>query len=293
MEIPLISIIIPAYNARHTIGKNLSSLSQQDYKGKKEILVVNSSQDGTESFIHQNFPEVQVIQLPRRAYTGEAKNIGLKKAQGEVIAFIDSDCIASPQWLSTAAQRYEQGYRIVGGSIGNTNFSKIVSKAEYFLEVIQLSPGSRARFVNLISTANCFFSRKIFDKYGPFPSIRKGVDMIFSHYLIEQGEKILFDPRMKVSHACTSNFFRYIQKQILHGEYSMVTRRQAKLPGAFLAHNFLFVPFLPLIRSLSVVKHILSLEVGLMKDFLLTFPIFIAGNLAWSYGFGKGMLKNE
>jgi len=291
MDNRLISIIIPAYQAGETILRTLDSLHHQDYSGPKEIIVVNSSQDKTKEIIRRRFPEVHVIQLKKRVFTGEAKNIGLQRAKGEIIAFIDSDCIAVRNWLSTIINKYKQGYKIVGGSIGNANPTKIVSKAEYFLELIQLSPGSRQRLVNLISTANCFIAREIFEKYGPFPTVRKGVDMVFSRYLIERGEKILFVPEMKVSHACTTNFWRYLKKQTLHGEYSMETRKIANLPGSFLTNSWLFIPFLPFIRIFFVLKHIFSLELGLMKDFLVSLPVFLAGNLAWSYGFAKRLLN--
>ena len=291
MDNILISIIIPAYNARETIINTLTYLYRQDYYGKKEIIVVNSSQDDTKKTIQSKFPDVKVIQLEKRVFTGDAKNIGLKKAKGNIIAFIDSDCIAEKNWLSTIMKMYRQGYKIVGGSIGNTNFRNIVSKAEYFLELIQLSPGSRARYVKLISTANCFISREIFKEYGSFPVIRKGVDMLFSHNLIEKGEKILFVPEMKVSHACTTNLPRYLKKQVLHGEYSMLARKQAKLPGSFLSNNLLAIPFLPFIRTFLVLKHIISLEISLMKDFLFSLPIFFTGSLAWSFGFAKSMVK--
>lgn len=208
----LISVIIPAYNAKSTIIKTLTFLHQQDYNDEIEIIVVNSSQDNIKEIIQSKFPDVNVIQLEKRAFTGDAKNVGLKKARGNIIAFIDSDCIAEKNWLSTIKKLYTQGHKLVGGSIGNMNPGNIVSKAEYFLELIQLSPGSRARYVSLISTANCFFARDIFDKHGNFPTIRKGVDMLFSYNLIEKKEKILFSPEMKIYHACTTNFLKYLKK---------------------------------------------------------------------------------
>jgi glycosyltransferase involved in cell wall biosynthesis len=291
MDNTLISIIIPAYDAQPTIIKTLTSLTCQDYLGKKEIIVVNSSQDDTKKIIQRKFPEVKVIQLKKRAFTGDAKNIGLREAKGNIIAFIDSDCTAERNWLSTITKKHKQGYKIVGGSIGNTNFANIVSKAEYFLEDIQLSPGSRTRYVRLISTANCYISRDIFERYGNFPHIRKGVDMLFSYNLVKKGEYILFAPEMKVSHSFTTNFPYYLKKQVLHGEYSMLTRKRSRLPGSFLSNHLVFIPFLPVIRTFLVLKHIITLEIGLLKDFLLSLPIFFMGNLAWSFGFAKSLLK--
>jgi len=287
----LISVIIPAYNAKSTIIKTLTFLHQQDYNDEIEIIVVNSSQDNIKEIIQSKFPDVNVIQLEKRAFTGDAKNVGLKKARGNIIAFIDSDCIAEKNWLSTIKKLYTQGHKLVGGSIGNMNPGNIVSKAEYFLELIQLSPGSRARYVSLISTANCFFAREIFDKHGNFPTIRKGVDMLFSYNLIEKKEKILFSPEMKIYHACTTNFLKYLKKQILHGEYSILARKEAGMPGSFLSNNLIFIPFLPFIRTFFILKHIILLDVNLIKDLLQSLPVFLIGNLAWSFGCAKSIVK--
>jgi len=157
--------------------------------------------------------------------------------------------------------------------------------------LIQLSPGSRARYVSLISTANCFFAREIFDKHGNFPTIRKGVDMLFSYNLIEKKEKILFSPEMKIYHACTTNFLKYLKKQILHGEYSILARKEAGMPGSFLLNNLIFIPFLPFIRTFFILKHIILLDVNLIKDLLQSLPVFLIGNLAWSFGCAKSIVK--
>jgi len=289
----LISIIIPAYQAESSITKTLSYLHDQDYKDEYEIIVVNSSQDRTKSVIHQKFPNVQVIQLKKRAYTGEAKNVGLKKAQGDILAFIDSDCVPEKNWLSTIRKLHSQGYKIVGGAVGNLNPTHMISRGEYLLESIQLSPGSPARFVSLISTANCFMDREIIEKYGPFPSIRKGVDMLYSYILMRKGEKIMFSPDMKIYHACSTNFSRYIKKQVYHGEYSILARKEAGMPGSFLSRSVFFIPFLPLIRGFFILKHILSLDRKLAKDLVQSFPVFAAGIWAWSLGSAKSIIKSK
>ena len=105
MDDILISIIIPAYGARETISKTLASLRGQDYDGPREIIVVNSSQDETAEMIRHGFPEVKVVQLEKRVFTGEAKNIGLERARGKIIAFIDSDCVAE----KTGFQSWSKG----------------------------------------------------------------------------------------------------------------------------------------------------------------------------------------
>ena len=288
-----ITVIIPAYDAESTIMKTLSFLHRQDYEEEVQIIVVNSSQDQTEQAVRRRFPDVEVIQLEKRAYTGEAKNIGLKKAQGEVIAFIDSDCVPEKNWLSTVRQLYLKGHPIVGGAIGNLNPENKISRAEYLLESVQLSPGSRARSVSLISTANCFIGKEIFEKHGLFPTIRKGVDMLFSYHLTKKGEKILFSPEMRIDHACSTDFLRFIRKQVYHGEYSILARKEAGMPGSFLSRHVFLIPLLPLVRSFFILKHILTLDRRLARDLIQSFPIFMAGVLAWSLGCARSIIRSD
>jgi GT2 family glycosyltransferase len=289
----LISIIIPAYQSESSIINTLSYLHSQDYQGDFEIIVVNSSQDNTKPLINQKFKDVKVIQLKKRAYTGEAKNVGLKEAQGEIMAFIDSDCVPEKNWLLTIERLYRKRHKIVGGSIGNLNPENTVSKAEYLLELVQLSPGSPFRRVSLISTANCFIDKQVFEKYGFFPSIRKGVDMLYSYILMKKGERIYFSPEMKIYHACSTNFSRYLKKQVYHGEYSILARKEAGMPGSFLSRSVFYIPFLPWIRTFFILKHILLLDRKLAKDLVQSFPLLAAGIWAWSLGCAKSIIKSK
>jgi cellulose synthase/poly-beta-1,6-N-acetylglucosamine synthase-like glycosyltransferase len=96
---PQVSIVIPAYNAMDTIGRCLEALKNlQSGSPTHEIIVAdNGSRDGTYEFLC-NYPGIKVVRENYRG-AGAARNAGLKEAQGEFVAFIDSDCIASPQWL--------------------------------------------------------------------------------------------------------------------------------------------------------------------------------------------------
>ena len=185
------------------------------------------------------------------------------------------------------------GHKVVGGAICSLNPEGLISRAEYLLESIQLAPLSPARPVHLISTANCFIAREIFDRHGYFPDIKKGVDLVFSKQLILAGERIFFDPSIRIYHYYSETMSRFLNKQIYHGRFSYVARRRVSLPGSFIVNQPFLLPFFPLLRPIVVARHIIKLRTGLIRDYFSTFPIFLIGVIAWSYGFLRAALMHE
>src|SRR3954454_19905306 len=107
---PACSVIVPSYCSASTICACVTSLSRQDIELSFEIIVVDSSPDNTPDLVRSNFPQVTLIHLPRQTGPEEARNIGVGSARGEMLAFIDSDCVAPTDWLRRLHTAYRQGY---------------------------------------------------------------------------------------------------------------------------------------------------------------------------------------
>jgi GT2 family glycosyltransferase len=255
-----------------------------------EILVINSSDDETPQMVKEQFPTVRLIQLEKRAFAATARNIGIQRARGDILAFIDADCIPEADWLKGLASWHQKEYRAVGGSIVNASRKNIYSKAEYPLELMEFSPDNTTREVKFVSAANCLFARGIFDKYGLFPDIRAGEDVLFCHRISKGGEGIIFDHNIRVFHKNDITLKAYLKKQIMHGRHSYEIRQMAELSGSFLNNPFFFpllVPFLPFVRTARVVFRSLSLKNNLIYDILSAFPHFLLGCVMWSFGYVK------
>lgn len=98
-SLPCVSIIIPVHNGATTIGLCLDAILELDYPRERfEVIVVdNNSSDGTPSIVQQypvRLAFEKGIQTP-----GAARNRGIAVAENEIIAFIDSDCVAGRNWL--------------------------------------------------------------------------------------------------------------------------------------------------------------------------------------------------
>lgn len=114
MDFKFISVVIPAHNEQIYIEQCLESLIFQDYpKDQYEIIVVdNNSKDNTQE-IARKF-DVQIIEQ-ESGPVGAVRNAGAKEAKGELLAFIDADCVAPNNWLSKGAQLLLNEFSAYGG----------------------------------------------------------------------------------------------------------------------------------------------------------------------------------
>lgn len=104
------SVIIPIYNSEATITNTLNSVINQTYKDFEIILVDDGSFDNTKKNIEAFFKNKNIIyKYIYQANNGvsAARNRGIKEAQGEYIAFLDSDDMWHPQKLEIVSNILE------------------------------------------------------------------------------------------------------------------------------------------------------------------------------------------
>lgn len=91
----LFTIIVPCYNSSQHIIRCLNSLVNQTYKDIEIIVVDDGSEDNTSAVIEQFIAEGELTNVTlivkENAGPGSARNLGLLKARGEYISFVDSD----------------------------------------------------------------------------------------------------------------------------------------------------------------------------------------------------------
>lgn len=121
MSDPQISAIICTHNRAFYLGAAIDSLLSQEFTDEFEVIVVdNASTDETRQVVNARLPH------PRLRYVYEpvtglsvARNTGAQAAQGAILAYLDDDAVASPQWLSVLAAAYQANEKlaIAGGRV--------------------------------------------------------------------------------------------------------------------------------------------------------------------------------
>lgn len=95
---PRVTVVMPVYNSRDTIGKCLESLMVLDHLSFEVIVLDDGSTDGTPE-ISEGYTSVRTVRL-QRGGPSRARNIGINMARGEFVAFTDGDCVVDRDWLT-------------------------------------------------------------------------------------------------------------------------------------------------------------------------------------------------
>jgi len=116
-----VSVIIPAYNAAHTIGQQLDALADQVSSSVSwELIVVdNNSTDDTSEIVEgfkSRIPGLRLVSANERAGSGYARDVGAAVAHGEVLAFCDADDIVYSDWVANMGKAVAD-HRFVAGAL--------------------------------------------------------------------------------------------------------------------------------------------------------------------------------
>jgi len=306
---PAISVIIPTKNNSHYVGGCLDSLVNQDFDKSFEVIIVDESDDNTLEIV-KNFESKLGLKFIRTSNStpGSARNEAIKRAKAEILAFIDSDALASKNWL-------RKGYNLVK-SFSKKNKLALVGGPDTGVP----NDGFVPDCINAV-LSSYFGSGPINSKFKSSGNLRKvGVDSLiacnlfalksslvdvglFDDYLVpaeetdivinleKKGYVNFYSPDLRVSHHKRQNL-KDFAKQIFHyGRTRIKLMKKHKSGFSFLSFGpTFFVLSTPLLYPLLIyflVSSIESMRIAISKKRLiflsLPFYFFV---LHFSYGIG-------
>ena len=150
---PFFSVVIPTYNRASLLEETLASVFAQTLTDHEVIVVDDGSTDGTPALLARYGERIRVFRQDN-AGQGVARNLGIREARGEYVAFLDSDDLWPPWTLAT----FQQVIREQGAP------SVVMGRAHSFhaaREVSELEPGAPRvhRFADYLASANATFVR--------------------------------------------------------------------------------------------------------------------------------------
>ena len=172
---PTVSVVIPNLHSP-IIDKAVNSILNQTVGEKFEILVVGKD-------MYNRTPagsNVEFIQTEEITPPGVARNIGVQNSKGNIIIFMDADCIASADFLQQHLNAHEGNVaKLICGSVSfpNDQYFTLCDNLSTFHEYLpNLSPGTR----KLLPALNLSLKRSSWDKIGSFNSNTVAEDADFS-----------------------------------------------------------------------------------------------------------------
>jgi len=174
MPDPLVSVILPVYDREASIERAVRSVLAQTYRPFELIVVDDGSTDGTRRLLDRFGLTITVItQSHAGAYA--ARNLGMRHARGELIAFADSDDAWLPQRLASQVpllRRPEVGL-VFGDTIHVTSARTDATRTG--LTSFRVAPPRRGRvaaqfaWCNFVPTCTVLVRRRCLDEIGGFP----------------------------------------------------------------------------------------------------------------------------
>ena len=168
-----LSVVIPTYNRLPILQKNLAALETQKIDdntiaGYEIVVVDDGSGDRTLTWLAENKAQLTRVKVFQQDHQGAAaaRNLGVAKAQGDIIVFIDSDLVVTPTFLQSHAnalligEREQKSDRLFtyGAVINTNNFTNPTA------EPYKITDFSAAYF----ATGNVAIARKWLEKAGLF-----------------------------------------------------------------------------------------------------------------------------
>jgi glycosyltransferase involved in cell wall biosynthesis len=189
---PIVSILIPTYNRARLLSRAINSVLNQTYQEFELIVVDDGSIDNTNEVIKSfNDLRIRYIRLEQNRGSAAARNIGINAAQGEYIAFQDSDDEWQPEKLEKQMRIFENASAQVG--VVYTGFYLINGDRKKYI------PGPNIKTKgdiynellkgNFVGTPAAVVRKRCFEKVGVFDEHLPGLEdwelfiRISEHYM--------------------------------------------------------------------------------------------------------------
>ncbi|MCQ2368795.1 MAG: glycosyltransferase [Kiritimatiellae bacterium] len=289
---PLVSIVIACPNESAMLTECLAAIDKQTYRNF-EVIVLPDSKTG-------------------KVRPAEKRNLGIKEAKGEIVAFIDDDAYPDVHWLEYAIKYFgEETIGALGGpgvtplndsylsKIGGRIYSNVLVAGSYRYRYVA---GGVKRDVDDFPSCNLFVRKSVLDKIGGFRTdFWPGEDTLLCKDIVDSGFRIVYDPWVVVNHhrrAFLGAHLRQLSRYAFHRGYFVKRFPSNSLHLAYFVPSVFVLGFLaiPWLWSLYAIYGILLLittfALNPLTWILTAFGVF-ASHLCYGVKFVQGLCAKK
>jgi len=222
MNVPEISIIIPAFNEERVMGSCLESLAQADFpRDSFEVIIVDNGSHDRTLQIAKSYSgrfNLQVMEKPGVRISA-LRNQGARVARADVLAFLDADCVAPKHWLNQiAGLGMTRGAGVVGAHYLLPPGSSWVGQTWH-----RYQEACKSGEVSHVPAGDLVMRREDFDSLGGFDeSIQTNEDYELCQRVRNAGMPVRALPQIGVVHLGTAQKLGiFYRKQRWHGSHVM------------------------------------------------------------------------
>ncbi|MDX1417541.1 MAG: glycosyltransferase [Candidatus Promineifilaceae bacterium] len=278
-----VTIIIPSLNSPIIDRVVMAVKNQEGFSESDEILVVGKDEDNL--LAHDS--TARMIDTDQPIDASSARNLGIDEAAGDLLIFLDSDCLPQQGWLLEHLAAHEAGHEVVGGGVlpEGDNYWHLTYNLTMFHEVFSSTQAGRRQF---LPTLNLSVVRYVIEVVGGLDSrLPYSHDVDWTTRMREAGFYPYFWPAAAVRHQHN----RQTATQVWHdcainGQYARQVRLQhsstLRTPF-FLRHRYLTLLLSPFIAA-GVTARIYARRWPTMRHHLSLLLAIYWTKLAWCWG---------
>jgi GT2 family glycosyltransferase len=288
-----VSIIIPSLNSP-LIDKVIETVTlQHGFEMVEEIIIIGKDEPGLTRQTQQK-AITRFIDTGKPVSASKARNMAIAISKGEVLVFLDSDCLPEPMWLSEHIKMHQSGLHIVGGGIipAGDNYWSLVYNLTLFHEFLTTNRATRRKY---LPTLNLSIRRNVIDKVGLLDeTLARGQDIEWTARMWSAGYQPYFWPAAAVYHRHNRTNFQLVWQDCVKSGYYM---RQIRLrhplvlqAPTILKNRHIVVGLAPLIATWTT-SRILANNRALFRRYWYTIPALFLTKIAWCWGAGYDHLS--
>jgi mycofactocin system glycosyltransferase len=223
-DYPTVSVIIPVRNRHKEITACLHSLARLDYPGEKlEIIVVDDASEDATAEAVARFPEVHLLRMQQHRQASFCRNRAAQAAQGDILAFIDSDCLADPTWLKELVPAFrDTSLGALGGWVDAVFEEKGLDRYEKVKSALKIGAyfkrSEQAERFFYVPSCNFLVRKEAFLSLGGFrETLHVGEDVDLCWRLQDAGHILEYRPMGRVSHKHRNRLAAFCSRRFDYG----------------------------------------------------------------------------
>jgi len=291
---PTASVIVPCRKQPDDLQRCVEALRRQQTDVPFEILVVFSADDTQVAQVVAGAADVRAVVSPTPLFAGDARNLGVEHAQGECLAFTDSDCVPDPRWLDTAVRAVAaNGSLVVGGPVTDALPRHPVSAADNLLQFVDFPSRRPDGPASYLASCNLALHRDSFLKSGGYPpGVKVGEDVQLCDAMAKHvAGGVRFVRAMRVQHKGRCQLSAFWRHQHEFGYYRGLLGLRLRPRYQEWGKSTIFAAALAVSRLQYFLKSTIRWnKPGLIRLVILS-PLILLGLTAWGLGFRNGCRK--
>lgn len=229
-EAPRISVVIPHLNQPAFLRRCLASL-MEGRRRPDEIFVVDN---GSATLPEAVCAEVEGVRLLQEATPGPgpARNRGVAESRGGILAFIDADCVADPEWLAVIEAVFagDPGAEILGGDVRILYADAgRITPLEAYESIYAFRMDRYIAREGFTGTGNLAVRRAVLDRVGPFAGLEVAEDRDWGQRATGMGHDLRYIAGMRVYHPARQDFAELARKWDRHSAHDYGAYRARRL----------------------------------------------------------------